>query len=170
MKKALCTIGMIAILFGFAFTGMAASGNPNLNTIDAKITALQGDVSTIKANVNTIKDSLSTILRMETFSGSESVSQNLPNSAVLFSRNYDQIRHISLTIYYQGVDHQYDEIMITASVNGNWIPIKAYFSPYSLGYEHIEFDTDSWKISGTDAEYDPIKIWVNETSTYVQSP
>ena len=57
MKKVLFTIGIIAILFGVAFAGMAvASKPPNpcdtmiqmINALDQKVTALQSEVAAIK--------------------------------------------------------------------------------------------------------------------------
>jgi len=63
MKKVLFTIGIIAVLVGVAFAGMAASsgGTPPYDTILAKLTTLDANVTALNKKVTSIEGNLTAV-------------------------------------------------------------------------------------------------------------
>jgi outer membrane murein-binding lipoprotein Lpp len=117
MKKVIFTIGIIAILVGVSFAGIAGcSSQPSVssetmmkavNQIDTKVTGLQGSVAALDKNVTTLKGSVGELDKnvttlaqgnttmMQTISGI--VEGALPPSKKIIERSYDGIRHFHVS-------------------------------------------------------------------------
>jgi len=112
MKKVLLTIGIIAILIGVAFVGMAASSQNNgvpgyISALDAKITDIQGSVAGLDKSVSSIQGTVAgldknvTILAqgnttmMQTLSGIEEGPYSA--SETIIERSYHNVRHFHVS-------------------------------------------------------------------------
>ena len=133
MKKVLFTIGMIAILVGAAFAGMAASSSQpqvpwnsleqeigalstQVTALNAKVTSIEGNLTTVKNVVNNIAGAITPIgavvqeirnnlPKMETYSGNVTVEYTGQGySVVALDVPYDQVRHVSLSLDFIYID------------------------------------------------------------------
>ena len=100
MKKVLFTIGMIAILVGVAFAGMAASGQNSgvpgyISALDAKVTDIQVSVADLNHNVATLTQG--NITMMQTMSGIEEGWTGMRTEVVIIEKSFDSIRHFHVT-------------------------------------------------------------------------
>jgi hypothetical protein len=188
MKKVLFTIGMITILVGFAFAGMASYWNPptsdpillqKIAALDAKVTNIQSDVTGIKGDVSTIKDDVASIVAdlanrpiMETISGDYSTHY----SDTIVDLNYGaEVRHVSLSLRYSGLLTGGYKALYVDSLGGNIAEWRTTDDPTPLtsGYIDLEFNTSHWSID-TVTDNDPnnplIYVSYKATITYVPSP
>ena len=162
MKKVLFTIGIIAILVGVAFVGMAASenqGSPPWNSLAQKIdtlatnvTNLQGNISVIrtdlantKSNVSTIQTELANVTRMETGSGEKNGNATLGEDTWVIMRNNPQVRHVHLTYYFDNENNDYLSSYLYAGVGPYGDTYRD--SHADTGYYTVDFDAKYWALS-----------------------
>jgi|APFre7841882654_1041346.scaffolds.fasta_scaffold06879_4 outer membrane murein-binding lipoprotein Lpp len=119
MKKVLFTIGIIAILVGISFAGLAGCSSQSpvpsetmmnaVNQIDTKVTGLQGSVAALDKNVTTLQGSVGelgknvttlaqgNIAMMQTLSGIKEGPYS--PSETIIERSYDKIRHFHVSCF-----------------------------------------------------------------------
>jgi outer membrane murein-binding lipoprotein Lpp len=178
MKKVLFTIGMIAILVGVAFAGMAATGKNNgvpadLSTIDAKVTNLQSDVTNIKTDVSAIKSDLANVTRMETISGiAEGTLPTLWTNQII-EQSYDSIRHfhVSCKIHTDWPGGLLIQGLIQDQL-GNWVVVHEELVDSLQTYCTDEFDASMVIIGVINLHLmdNPFTIVYAVTMTYATQP
>ena len=154
MKKVLFTIGIIAILVGVAFAGMAATGNPTLNSIDTKVTAIQGTVNTINTKLNNVP-------KMWGYSGSFTVSYNQCSTDPYVSPSPQEPagpKHVVMTIDFDGIaDGTGHGVSVWATIgNGDPIQIWNYVGlvPSQPHFVTLDFVANDWEITGVNCDSD----------------
>ena len=147
MKKVLFTIGIIAILVGVAFAGMAATGNPTLNSIDTKVTAIQGTVNTINTKLNNVP-------KMWGYSGNFTVIDTTCRTDPYVSPSPQEPvgpKHVVMTIDFSGiVDGSSHGVLVGATIGNNNTPVTIWsyigFVPSEPHFITLDFVANDWDI------------------------
>ena len=186
MKKVLFTIGIIAILVGVAFVGIAASVNQgaqpwnvleqkidalntNVTNIQGNISAIKIDLATTKNNVSAIKAELGNVTRMETGSGGGNGTAALGMDTWVILKNNPQVRHVHLTYYFDNENNDYLSSYL-------WAAVGPYGNIYKDCFAHsgnytVDFDAAGWGVSvyngGTESSPDTYGFKYAFTETYV---
>ena len=186
MKKVLFTIGIIAILVGVAFVGIAASVNQgaqpwnvleqkidalntNVTNIQGNISAIKIDLATTKNNVSAIKAELGNVTRMETGSGGGNGTAALGMDTFIIIKNNPQVRHVHITYYFDNQDNSYLSSNLWTGVGPYGDIYKDYFA--LSGNYTVDFDAQYWGLSvyngGTEVSPDSYGFKYAWTETYV---
>jgi hypothetical protein len=100
-------------------------------------------------------------LRMKTLSDNITLSFD----GVTIEENYSGVRHVSLTLYVEGVDGSEDWGGLQVYFADDFAPNLDTFGGQAV-IRTYEFDAKRWKIDANDTGNEPIKIKYHATITY----
>jgi hypothetical protein len=147
----------------------------SVNTTGTVVDSIQSSVgSDLQGAVGDVQDAVNSKVTMESWKSDE-ITIPYGTDWDSCSETYSEVRHISLTLFYDGMTsdgHDHD-IIIKTFTDGGWKNIAEWSNllgdPYE-GTKIIQFDTDNWYIhvfnSGAESQVD-MHIVYYFTSTYV---
>ena len=207
MKKLAFVVVLVAAIVGIVFGGIsvASAGHllPPTNTqgpantphptctpkptpiptpnccqdVNDKVTNIQGNVSTIKDDVALIKTSLGNVTKMDTISGHQVIAGDSGYLEIL-PETYPEVRHVSLSLRYAGLDLSGGGSLKGLSVNARFGGIGGDIAEWSTmlnsptnGWITIDFNTDQWGIwTICDDDSNSLYVYYSATITYATSP
>jgi hypothetical protein len=143
--------------------GQVKSPEYGLAEIKAEVSAIQDDIADLKSN-------RAGVPLMAVESGSYTITDDREKDEVYHS-SYDQLRHVSVTLEYEGLSAQNSEVAVLAKVGNNYGGIADW--SFNAGYpesgtQTFDINTDEWYIVvwHTSGETD-LAVDFNATTTYL---
>jgi hypothetical protein len=150
MKKVILTVALVALLVAAVFGGqaMASSKSNDISISEETSSILGSSYWGYPVRMKTLSDNIT-----------------LLGDAVRIEENYSGVRHVSLTLYVEGVDGGEDWGGLQVYFADDYAPNLDSFKG-KVGLFTYEFDAKRWSIDAGDTANEPIKIKYYATITY----
>ena len=146
-------------------------------TMLESINALSTQVTNLQSDVTSIKTELGNVTKMDTISGHQVIAGDSGYLEIL-PETYPEVRHVSLSLRYAGLDLSGGGSLKGLSVNARFGGIGGDIAEWSTmlnsptnGWITIDFNTDQWGIwTLCDGNSDSLYVYYSATITYATSP